>query len=94
MFPYFVLGRYLCIFGAPSIQSCCTLSISASYHVFVYGRYRNPDLFVCGCRTWICLVLFSDSILLISSLPVSISQWKEYKLLAGRLIDRMYDYIG
>ena len=28
---YIVLGRYLHIFGAPSVQSCCTLSISASY---------------------------------------------------------------
>ena len=23
--------------GAPSVQSCCTLSISASYRIFVYG---------------------------------------------------------
>ena len=45
---YIVLGGYLRILGAPSVQFCCTLSISASYHVFVYGRYR---LFVCGCRT-------------------------------------------
>ena len=33
---------------APSVQSCCTLSISASYHVFVYGRYRKSRL-VCVC---------------------------------------------
>ena len=26
------------------VQSCCTLSISASYHVFVYGRYRKSRL--------------------------------------------------
>ena len=38
---------------APSVQSCCTLSISASYRVLICGRYRKPDLFVCGCRTWI-----------------------------------------
>ena len=37
--------------GAPRVQSCCTVSISASYHVFVYGRYRKSRL-VC--------VLFSD----------------------------------
>ena len=29
---------------APNVQSCCTLSISASYHVFVYGRYRKSSL--------------------------------------------------
>ena len=28
---YIVLGRYLRILGAPSVHSCCTLSISASY---------------------------------------------------------------
>ena len=35
---------YLRILGAPSVQSCCTLSISASYHVFVYDRYRKSRL--------------------------------------------------
>ena len=56
---YIVLSGYLRILGAPSVQSCCTLSISASYHVFVYGRYCNPDLFVCVCRTCICLDITS-----------------------------------
>ena len=28
-------SRYLRILGAPSVQSCCTLSVSASYRVFV-----------------------------------------------------------
>ena len=27
---YIVLGGVLCILGAPSVQSCCTISISAS----------------------------------------------------------------
>ena len=35
---YIVLGGYLCITGAPSVQSCCTLSISASPRVFVCDR--------------------------------------------------------
>ena len=35
---YIVLGGYLRIIGVPIVQSCCTLLISASYHVFVYGR--------------------------------------------------------
>ena len=52
---YIVLGGYLRILGAPSFQSCCTLSISASDRVFFY--IANPDLFVCSCRTWICLVI-------------------------------------
>ena len=38
---YSVLGGYLHILGAPTVQSCCILLISASYRVFVYGRYRE-----------------------------------------------------
>ena len=53
MYLYIVLGGYLYILGTPSVQYCFTLSISASYHVFVYD-ITNPDLFGCGCRTWIC----------------------------------------
>ena len=41
---YIVLGGYLGILGAPRVQSCCTLWISASYSVFVYGRYRKSRL--------------------------------------------------
>ena len=41
---YTVLGGYLRILGAPSVQSCCTLSTSASNHVFVYGRYSKSRL--------------------------------------------------
>ena len=41
---YIVLGEYLRILGAPSVQSCCTLSISTYYHVFVYGRYCKSRL--------------------------------------------------
>ena len=40
-----VLGGYLCILGAPSVQSqCCTVCISAPYRVFVYVRYRKSRL--------------------------------------------------
>ena len=39
-----VLSGYLRILGAPSVQSCCILSISASYRAFVYGRYRKYRL--------------------------------------------------
>ena len=35
---YIVLGRYLRILGTPSVQSCCTLFISASYRIFVCDR--------------------------------------------------------
>ena len=40
MYLYIVLGRQLQILGAHSVQSCCTLSISAFYHVFVCGKSR------------------------------------------------------
>ena len=36
MYLCIVLGRYLCILGAPSVQSSCALSISASYRVFLW----------------------------------------------------------
>ena len=41
---FIVLGEYMRIVGVPSVQSCRTLSISASYHVFVYGRYSKSRL--------------------------------------------------
>ena len=41
---YIVLSGYLHIFGLSSVQSCCNLSISASYYVFVCGRYRRSRL--------------------------------------------------
>ena len=41
---YIVLAGYMRILGAPSVQSCCTVSIYASYHVFVYSRYRKSRL--------------------------------------------------
>ena len=44
MYLYIVLGGYLRILGAPSVQCCCTLTISAFYRVFVYGRYRKSRL--------------------------------------------------
>ena len=53
---FIVFCRYLRTLGETSLQSCCTLWISTSYRVFVYGIYRKFRLlFVCGCRTWICL---------------------------------------
>ena len=39
-----VLGWYLRIWGAPSVQSCYTLSISTFYRVFVCGRYHKSRL--------------------------------------------------
>ena len=41
---YVALIGYLRILGAPSVQYCCTLSISASYRLFAYGRYRKSRL--------------------------------------------------
>ena len=37
-------SRYMYSVPAPSVQSCCTLSISASYHIFVCSRYRKSGL--------------------------------------------------
>ena len=45
---YIVLGGYLQILGVHNVKSCGTLSISASYRVFVYGIYRKSRL-VCVC---------------------------------------------
>ena len=57
---YIVLGGYLRILGAPSVQSCCILLISASYRVFGYGRHHKYRLlcvvvgpgFVSTSHTW------------------------------------------
>ena len=42
---YMVLGGYLRILGAPSVSTM---------YLFM-ADIANPDLFVCSCRTWICL---------------------------------------
>ena len=55
MYLYIVLGGYLVILGAHIVKSCCTLWISASTVYLFMADIANPDLFVCGCRTWICL---------------------------------------
>ena len=44
---FIVLGGYLRILSAPSIQSCCTLSTSSSYRVLVCSRYGKSRLFLC-----------------------------------------------
>ena len=41
MYLYIVLGGF-------SVQSCCTLPISASYHYLFMAHIENPELFVCG----------------------------------------------
>ena len=42
-----VLDGCLHILGAPSVQYCYTLSISASYRVFISGRYRKSRFCLC-----------------------------------------------
>ena len=44
---YIGLGGYLGILGAHSVQFCFTLWTSASYRVFVYGRYRKARPVLC-----------------------------------------------
>ena len=41
---YIVLGGYLRILGAPIVQSCCTLLISASYLIFFCNIHRKSRL--------------------------------------------------
>ena len=43
------------ILVAPSVQSCCTLSIYVFTVYLFMADITNPDLFVCSCRIWICL---------------------------------------
>ena len=40
------LGGYLCILCEPSVQSCCTLLISASYRVFVWWQISQIQTFL------------------------------------------------
>ena len=44
MYLYIVIGGYLRILGALSVQSCFTLLIAASYRVFSFGSYRKSRL--------------------------------------------------
>ena len=44
---YIVFSGFLRILSAPSGQSCCTLWITASYRVFVDGRYRKSRIVLC-----------------------------------------------
>ena len=41
--------------GAPSVQSCCNLSISAPNLYLSVADIANPDLFACSNWTWISL---------------------------------------
>ena len=45
MYLYIMLGGYLRILGAHSVQSCCTLPTSASYRVFLQTDIVNQVLF-------------------------------------------------
>ena len=55
MYLYIVLGGYLCFLGTPSVQSGCTLSISASYLLWQISQIQTS---VCYCRTWIWIDIF------------------------------------
>ena len=41
---YNLVGGFLRFLGAPSVQSCCTLLIHASYRVFVCGKLASDHL--------------------------------------------------
>ena len=63
--PGIMLGGYLRILGASSVQLCCTLSI--------YADIANPDFLGCCCRTWISFVIsrFDEE----QRQPSSVSAW-------------------
>ena len=52
---YIVLGGYLCILGARSLQSCCPHRYLLPNVYLSVADIENPDLLACGCRTWIRL---------------------------------------
>ena len=54
-YQYIVLCGYLHILGTHSVQSCCTLLISATYRVFVCSRSSKPSL-IC---VWLLDLYFS-----------------------------------
>ena len=43
------------ILGAPSVQSCAPYGYLLLTVYLFMAVIENPNLFVCGCRTWICL---------------------------------------
>ena len=54
MYLYIVLGGYIRILGAPSVQSYSpNLYLLPTVYLFM-ADIANPDLIVCSCRTWIC----------------------------------------
>ena len=78
-----VLGGYLRILGAPSVQSCCApyrYLFSTVY--FSVADMANPVLFVCGCRTWICfdMVRFYEE----QCQPSSRSAWPAWSKMVNR----------
>ena len=52
---YIVLGGYLLILGAPSVQSCSPYRYLLPIMYLFMTDIANPDFFVCSCGTWICL---------------------------------------
>ena len=73
-----MLDVYQHIVGAPSVQSCCTLSKSASLRVFVYGRY---------CKTMTCLRVVVG-IGLVSTSPTFIGSSASHPLLGAGVIHK------
>ena len=59
---YIVLGGYLHILGAPCVQPVADYRYMLPTVYLFVSDIANPDLFVCGCQTWICLdiILFYD----------------------------------
>ena len=55
MWLYIVLSGYLRILDAPSVQTVAPYGyLFPTVYLFMVDM-ANPDLFVCSCRTWVCL---------------------------------------
>ena len=70
MYLYIVLGGFLRILGASSVQLCCTYRYLPPNLYLSVVDIANPELFACGSRTWISLDIgrFYDS----KSMPVKV----------------------
>ena len=52
---YSVLGGYLCILDAPSVNPVAPYRYLLTTMYLFMAYIANTNLFVCGWRTWICL---------------------------------------
>ena len=59
---YIVLGVYLRMLGAPSVQHCSPYRYLLPNVYLSVADISNPDWFACGCRTWISLFVSTSPV--------------------------------